>query len=78
MEIIYKEDSFDLSDDGSQAREVELEIELELASKKLSPRDQKIIKMVNEGYSQREIEKELKVSHHTIRATLDRLLDIIE
>jgi RNA polymerase sigma factor (sigma-70 family) len=78
--IIYDEQGNfkDLSDEGSQAKNIELAVELDLAIKKLPEAEQKIIEMINEGYSYRELAEQLKISQKTIRKALDKVLDIIK
>jgi len=77
MTIIYKEEGFDISDDGDQAKQLESKILVNQIKKNLTQKERKICELVEIGYSQRQIEEEMHISHHTIRATLDKLSDII-
>lgn len=66
-----------LSDKWDFANQLIDSLELELAIQKLTKEEQEIVLMVKEGYTQREIEKKLVINHRKIRATLDKLLNII-
>ena len=78
MKIIYDEQGFDLSDDGSQAEQIIDSVELQLAIKKLTSTDQEIIQMLIGGFTWREIEAELKVGSSTISGAKRALHDIIK
>ena len=71
-----KEVSFDLediSDNGEWAKRLEESVDLDLAVKRLPEKEQKIAKMIGEGYSWREIKNELKISEATIYQTMKKL-----
>jgi len=77
MQIIQKEDGFDLSDEGQQAKQLENKILVNQITKNLTHKERKICELIEIGMSQRQICEEMGISHHTIRATLDKLSDII-
>jgi len=77
MSIIYKQDGFDVSDDGEQSKNIEQEAEIQLAIRKLPKQYQEILQMLEGGFTFREIECELKISPHTIRAAKESLRAII-
>ena len=61
---------------GCECKEIESvvnKLEIELAKKRLTHKERQIIGLIEIGMSYRQICEELKVSHHTITATLDRL-----
>ena len=68
----------DLSDEGQQLKQLTDSLELELALNKLSEEEQVIVRKINEGYSHREIAKELSINKDAVRRTLDKILDIIK
>ena len=78
MSIIYKQNEFDVSDEGTQANQIINNAEVNLALTRLTQKERKICELIEFGYSQRQICEELKISHHTIRATLNKVLDIIK
>ena len=69
MKIIYDEQGnfADLSDEEKQVKEIENNIDFQLFIKKLPEKDRKIAEMISEGYTYREIAKELKTGFHRIQ-----------
>lgn len=53
-------------------------LEIELAIKKLPDKQQKIAKMLYEGYTHRDVKRELKVGSDTIQGTLNALYGTIK
>ena len=66
MQIIYKEEGFDLSDEGQQAEKMIDSLEVQLAIRKLPKQQQEILQMIIGGFTWREIEVELGVGSSTI------------
>jgi len=73
-----EEKDFEFGRDCKEIKNVVTQLELSIAFKKLDKQERKIADMIEFGYSQREIAKELKVSSKTIRKTLDKIRDIIK
>ena len=66
MTIIYKEDGFDVSDDGQQAEQLVDSLEVQSAIGKLPKQQQEILQMIIGGFSFREITAELGISNREI------------
>lgn len=62
-----------LGDKGKQVKDLENSLEIKLAIKKLKPKQKRIIKMIDSGYTWREIQKKLKVGQHTIERLLAKI-----
>lgn len=77
MSIIYKEDGFDVSDDGHQTKKLVDNLEVQLAISKLSKKQQEIIQMIIGGFTFREITDELKISNRDILVAKRALRDKI-
>jgi RNA polymerase sigma factor (sigma-70 family) len=56
----------DVSDEGAFVADIENKIDFELALKRLTDRQQQIARLSNEGYTQEEIAKKLRVHRKTI------------
>ncbi|MCK9370851.1 hypothetical protein M0R04_13155 [Candidatus Dojkabacteria bacterium] len=78
MSIIYKEEGFDISDDGDQAKQLVDSLEVQLAIRKLPKQQQEILQMIMGGFTFREIECELKVGASTISGAKKALCVIIK
>ncbi len=78
--VIYDEtgEFSDLSDEAGAEKNIMDSLELQMATKKLSEKEKVIMQKINEGYSHREVAKELKISKNTVRGTLDKVLAIIK
>ena len=66
MSIIYKEDGFDVSDDGEQAEKLIDNLDVQLAIGKLPRQQQEILQMIIGGFSWREITADLGISNREI------------
>jgi RNA polymerase sigma factor (sigma-70 family) len=75
--IIYKEQGFDISDEGKQAKQMEDRAVIDEALTKLTQKERKIMELIEFGYSHRQICREMKISPNTIRITLDKVFSII-
>ena len=65
---------------GCNCKEIESvvnKLEIEFAKKRLNHKERQIVELIEFGYNNKQICDDLKVSHHTIRATLDKLCGII-
>ena len=79
MRPIYKNgEIIDYSDNGKQAENLQQKAEIINFLKGLTIKERQIVSKIMEGYSHREICKELKISSKTLRKTLDRFKSIIE
>lgn len=77
MSIIYKEEGFDVSDDGKSVKNIENSIDFTLFIKRLPEKDRKIAEMIADGYTRREIVNKLKVGEHrvsNIGTKLDKIM----
>lgn len=77
MQIIYKEDGFDLSDEGQQAEQLIDSLDVQLAIRKLPKQQQEILQMIIGGFSFREIQTELSIGSDTISGAKRALRVII-
>lgn len=59
-------DGFEVGDGGSFADQLDKEIEVDLFIQRLTPKQQKVVRMLYEGYKQAEIATKLGVSHQAI------------
>jgi DNA-binding NarL/FixJ family response regulator len=66
MTITYKEEGFDISDDGDQAKQLVDSLDVQLAIRKLPKQQQEILQMIIGGYTFREITTELGISNREI------------
>ena len=75
MKPIYNEQGEieDYSDEGEQVDKLNSEIDLYFLIKRLPPDEQKIAKMISDGFTWREIKKELKIGHKKITEVLKKL-----
>lgn len=73
-----KEDGFEQGDNGSESERIINSLELEYAIRRLPEKEREIIKRISEGYTYKEIRKELKIRMSKIRETLDKLRDIMK
>lgn len=80
MKVIYKDDGSigDVSDEGNQIEKLHKDLEIELAIRKRPEREQKILRMLREGYTYREVSKKLKVAQGDIKKAYNRLCAIIK
>ncbi len=78
MQIIYKEDGFDLSDEGQQAEKMIDSLEVQLAIRKLPKKYQEILQMIIGGFNYREITSEIGASSRTISKAKKALCAKIE
>lgn len=73
-----KESGFEQGDRGRHAEQIRNISVVKELFYKLNKEEQQIARMIMNGYSKREICRMLEVSHHTIRATLDKIRYIIK
>jgi RNA polymerase sigma factor (sigma-70 family) len=75
---LLKGEGYEKGDGGKDAQRVVDRLEIELAIKKLKPKQQEIVRLIGEGYSHREIAKMIGVGKVTVRRTLDKVRDILK
>ena len=72
-----KEDGYEVGIECKELIETISRLEIDIALKKFTAREQRICNLFLEGYQYNEICKILKVGYRTVKATLKRLCDII-
>ena len=75
MKPVYNQNGtiIDFSDEGEQINEINNEIDLLWLIKKLPKDEQKIAKMISEGYTWREIKDKLKIGHLKIQRVFNKI-----
>lgn len=72
MQIIYKEEGFDLSDDGKQVEDLENRIDNELRIKRLPERVQQIAELIYKGFNYKEIAERLDLTETNVKQIVFR------
>jgi DNA-binding CsgD family transcriptional regulator len=72
-----KEDGYEVGGECKELIDRISRLEIDIALRKFTVREQKICNMFIDGYQYNEICKSLKVGYRTVKATLKRLCDII-
>lgn len=67
------EDGYEIGDKGQSARDIETEIEIDLFIKRLTPKQQVVVRMLYEGYNVDYIAKKQKVGIRAINRLIERV-----
>ena len=79
MKPIYSKDGIiDWTDEGEQAREIEISVDTQLLLKRLSGEQRKILELKSEGYNKTEISKEVKITRRSVVTQLKRIKELLQ